>query len=690
MSKQGERTEAGALSRRDFLERATGLAGLVATGWPAESRAPGRPPARQEARGEARGEKWVLENGVIQGEWEIGAWGVRLSGVTDLRSGRKLEAPPAAWVLTLGDGKRIEATRVKRRGEPRIQRIEAQPRAGRLAERVPGRRIAATFVDPAEGLEIGWRAILRDGSRYLRQEIEIRATRGPVLIREIEMMNVALAGAAVAGTVKGSPLTAGNWYFGFEYPLAESAGEAGKARAFLRRVLPLEAGHTAAYSSVIGAADDGQMRRQFREYVERERAHPYRTFLHYNSWYDLGYFTAYTAEEALGAIRGMGEKLHVERGVKLNSFLFDDGWDDHEMWGFNSGFPHGFTPLRQAAARYGAAPGAWLSPWGGYGKPRQQRIAWAMAHGYETDSDGLALAGPKYFAKFLEVSENFIRHDGVNQFKFDGTGSAATTVPGSGFDSDFDAAIRLIEDLRALEPALYVNLTTGTYPSPFWLRWADSTWRGGEDHSFAGVGSQRQRWITYRDAATFAHVVRRGPLYPLNSLMLHGLIYARYAEGLSSDPQGDFGDEIRSYFGTGTQLQEMYVTHELLSRQDWDHLAEAANWSRRNAQTLVDTHWVGGDPGQLEPYGWAAWSPAKAILTLRNPADRPQAIALDPGEILQLPAGAPGEWLAIRPWKQDAGKAGMRLEAGKRQEFRLAPFEVLTLEAEQEGSETSR
>jgi len=27
--------------------------------------------------------------------------------------------------------------------------------------------------------------------------------------------------------------------------------------------------------------------------VERERAHPYRTFLHYNSWYDLGYFNKF-------------------------------------------------------------------------------------------------------------------------------------------------------------------------------------------------------------------------------------------------------------------------------------------------------------------------------------------------------------------------------------------------------------
>ena len=100
--------------------------------------------------------------------------------------------------------------------------------------------------------------------------------------------------------------------------------------------------------------------------------------------------------------------------------------------------------------------------------------------------------------------------------------------PGSPFDSDFDAAIHLIGELRAEKPDLYVNLTTGTYPSPFWLRYADSIWRGGEDHDFAGVGTSRQRWITYRDADTYEHVVRAGALFPLNSLMLHGMIYARH------------------------------------------------------------------------------------------------------------------------------------------------------------------
>ncbi len=365
--------------------------------------------------------------------------------------------------------------------------------------------------------------------------------------------------------------------------------------------------------------------------------------------------------------------------MRLESFLFDDGWDDPQrLWHFNAEFPQGFAPLEAAALQYGARPGAWLSPWGGYGKPREQRLASAKAQGYGINEDGLALSAPKYYEYFESVVTRFITRGGVNQFKLDGTGNASSVYPGSRFGSDFEAAIHLIGTARALEPDIYINLTTGTYPSPFWLRYCDSIWRGGDDHNFFGAGSYRQRWITYRDADTYAGVVTQGPLYPLNALMLHGMIYAAYAKHLDADPDGDFRDEIRSYFGTGTQLQEMYITPGLLSSANWDDLSQCAKWSARNADVLRDTHWIGGDPYRLQIYGHAAWSPRKGIISLRNPADRVQEIALDVGQAFELPQGAPRRYAARSPWQR---QAPLTLTAGAYHVFTLRPFEVLTLEA---------
>jgi hypothetical protein len=500
-------------------------------------------------------------------------------------------------------------------------------------------------------------------------------------VRQIVLVDQDLPNAAVYGVVQGSPIVAGNLFFGFEHPLAQSRVEANRARSLLRRTLPLRPGTAPVYSSVIGTTPAGQLRRGFLAYVERERAHPYRPFLHYNSWYDIGYFSQFDEAAALDVIERYGTELVRNRGVQLDSFLFDDGWDDpRTLWRFHAGFPRGFTPLREAAARYGAAPGVWMSPWGGYGDPRAQRLRYGREQGYETNDEGFALSGPRYYARFRETALDMIRTYGVGQFKIDGTGSTGSTVAGSQFDSDFDAAISLIAELRAEKPDLFVNLTTGTYPSPFWLRYADSTWRGGDDHEFAGVGTDRQRWITYRDGDTYGGVVRQGTLYPLNSLMLHGLIYARHARGLMTDPAGDFTAEVRSYFGTGTQLQEMYVTPSLLTPANWDALAEAAQWSRGNADALVDTHWVGGDPWRLEPYGWASWTPAKGTLVLRNPKDAPQRIAVDVAEAFELPPGAPRRWRARSPWAEDRRKAPVTLAAGTPHVFNLAPFEVLTLD----------
>ncbi|MEO6922528.1 MAG: enterotoxin, partial [Bryocella sp.] len=543
------------------------------------------------------------------------------------------------------------------------------------------RQVTLILQDSAGRVEAIWRGILRDGSGYIRQEITLRALGPEVPVRDINLLDFNVPLAMVPGTVRGTPIVVGTSYFAFEHPLANNSLDGDHIRCRMSRTLPLRPGASIDYSSVIGVTHPGQLRRDFLTYVERERAHPYRTFLHYNSWYDIGYFNKYTEADALAAIAAFGTELHDKRGVTLDSFLFDDGWDDSKtLWRFNSGFPNGFKNVEAATHRYGAAPGVWMSPWGGYGQPHTDRLAYGKAQGFETNKEGFALSGPIYYKRFRDTCIDMIRSYGVNQFKFDGTGDSSSTFPGSPFDSDFDAAIHLIGELRVEKPDLYVNLTTGTYPSPFWLRYADSIWRGGEDHSFAGIGTSRQRWITYRDADTYEHVVRAGALFPINSLMLHGMIYAKRAHNLMTDPGNDFPSEVRDYFGTGTQLQEMYITPSLLTAANWDTIAECAKWSRSNAGTLVDTHWIGGDPQRLQPYGWASWSPKKGIITLRNPSDTPQSVGVDVEQAFELPTGAPSSFSARSPWTEFRGAPPRQFRAGEEQKIKLQPFQVLTLE----------
>jgi hypothetical protein len=587
----------------------------------------------------------------------------------------------APFAILFKNGTIYDARNLRIIQSPVAKNLSPNRTASRLAERHSGQRLDIPFESDDRLLRGVLSIVVHSGENYLRQELTITATSQDLAINRVQLIDLQLPDAHVTGTVDGSPIVAGHLFVGFEHPLSKSRVTGNRATGWIDRELPLRAGQSVTYSSVIGVARDGQMRRDFLAYLEQERAHPYRTFLHYNSWYDLGFFTPYTEGDAIDRVRAFGRELTEKRGVKLDSFLFDDGWDNHKsLWKFNTGFPNGFGTVKAEAEKFNADPGVWMSPWGGYSKPKQERMEFAKTAGYEVIANGYALSGPKYYDAFRAVCMDMIRTYGVNQFKFDGTGNVDSVFPGSRFDSDFAAAIHLIGELRDAKPDIFINLTTGTWPSPFWVIFADSIWRGGEDDSTAGVGPYRERWITYRDAQTYRRVVQGGPLYPLNSLMLHGLIFAQFHKDLKQDPGNDFRNEVRSYFGTGTQLQEMYITPSLLTEKNWDDLAEAANWSRKNAEVLRDTHWIGGDPELLEVYGWASWTPDKGILVLRNPSNQEQTVPIKLQDAFELPQGAVQVYAARSPWKDDAGRPAIELDAREAHEFHLAPFQVLTLD----------
>ena len=154
-----------------------------------------------------------------------------------------------------------------------------------------------------------------------------------------------------------------------------------------------------------------------------------------------------------------------------------------------------------------------------------------------------------------------IRNYGVNYFKFDGIAAGTYASGGAGHILDTEAMRRLMVELRQEDPDLYINLTTGSWPSPFWLRYADSLWRQGDDMGFARAKAPiSNNALTYRDQETYQNIVRKARLFPLNSLMTQGVAYSR--QGRAGDPTFDsagFRDDVRAFFGSGTGLQELYI-----------------------------------------------------------------------------------------------------------------------------------
>ncbi|CNG36401.1 enterotoxin YacT [Yersinia frederiksenii] len=447
----------------------------------------------------------------------------------------------------------------------------------------------------------------------------------------------------VDGVINSSPIIADSFFILPEKPIVNTYAYETTTNLNVELKTPIETDAPVTFTTYFGTFEENnQLRRSFNQFINAMRPRPYQQYLHYNSWMDIGFFTTYTEQEVLDRMDTYADELMKKRGVQLDGFLLDDGWDDRTgKWLFGPAFSKGFSVVKEKADSLNTSVGLWLSPWGGYNKPRDIRVSHAKENGFETVDGKFALSGPNYFRNFNEQIIKLIKNEHITSFKLDGMGNANSHIKGSQFASDFDASIELIKNMREANKDLFINLTTGTNASPSWLFYADSIWRQGDDINVFGKGSPAQQWMTYRDAETYRSIVRKGPLFPLNSLMYHGIVSAENAyfglEKVQTDP--DFADQVWSYFATGTQLQELYITPSMLNSNKWDTLANAAKWSRENSDVLVDTHWIGGDPTALDIYGWASWSKDKAIFGLRNPSDKEQSYYLDLTKDFEIPSG---------------------------------------------------
>ena len=631
----------------------------------------------------------VVANNVISTGWSTSGPGLKMDFLEDVQAKKSVPIDAEPFQIVLADGSRYTASSLQRNGQPIAIECLPDPQSSRLAGRIAGRQVEVSLLSSDGRLKVRWHAIALEGSNYIRQEIAILPATGDVTIREIIWMDQRFPEAKTLGLVDGSPVLADTFFLGYEDPMAlntvSSQGTGIRVQCRLQRNATLRKGVPLVQSFVIGVAPPGQTRRAFLYYLERERAHPYRPFLHYNAWFDICWEgVALDESMCLTAIRGFGENLIKPYGVVMDSMVIDDGWDDPAtLWQFNKGFPAGFTALRKLCGDYNTSVGVWLSPFGGYGRNKEERLKYGRHQGFEINAAGFSLAGPNYNERFKSECLRMIREYGANYFKFDGIASGMyANGAGSDYILDTEAMRQLMLELRKEASDVFINLTTGSWPSPFWLRYADSLWRQGEDTSFAGKGTPQQRWITYRDQETFRNIVGKGQLYPLNSLMTCGVCYSRYGD--PGNPQfnsAGLKEDIRSFFGSGTCLQELYLMPQKLKSEDWRVLAESSKWSRANADVLSDTHWIGGDPGKGQVYGWASWSLRKGIITLRNPDNRAQRYMLELQSAFELPDGGPHRYTLKSPWTEDQHKPSVQGTAGIPFAIVLQPFEILTLEA---------
>lgn len=564
----------------------------------------------------------------------------------------------------------LSASQFRLEGVPQIRPLTAPEMSAKKAP--SGQELTATFRHATLPLHVEWRATLADGAHYAQQSLKVISSGAAPELRGVELLDCAMPNARQIGRVAGSPIEATGLFFSMESPFGVNEARSDGLRAGLLCRLPLNKGAGYEFSSVIGVAPPEQLRRAFLSYIERERARPATPFLITNSRYDLGRYANET--DLTNSIGDLHRALTTDRGVPIDSYVLDDGWDDarNTFWNVDAQkFPNGFAPLAARLTALNSHLGLWISPLGGAGEA-PQRVANARALKL-ANSNQLDLGNPAYYRWFRDRSLQFLRENQINYFDWDKTGNAATP--------QFMAMTNLARELRAANPNLFLNLTSGTWPSPFWLNVVDATWRGGGEMGWAGAGNKREQWLTYRDVEIYRQVVQRAPLYPLNAVTSGGIVLGQFGQGRDVALAGpDLRHDARLYFASGASLHELYLTPSLMTPQGWDDVAAAGKWAKANADVLADSHWIGGDPQRGEVYGYASWASRKGIFVLRNPSDKSGEIALDAGKIFELPAGATRNFKLVSPYADQRVDIAV-LRVGESAAFKLEPFEVLVFEA---------
>ena len=625
-----------------------------------------------------RGNQVILENNVIRIVFGNDRKKIYINEFEDIKTHErlKLESIPLFEVV-LQDSSVISSNDFRFINTPVTLDISEDLNAKTIADKLAGKKYSADLENHKTGLSVHWEAVLRDGSNYIRQIFKFKATDS-IKISKITLIKLPVnTGLRKEGTVDGSPVVHNNMFFALEYPLSKVEQSKTYLISYLPRLMP-------SVSTVWGVTPANQLRRGFLYYVERERAHPYYQILHYNSWFDISWSDRkFSENECLDRIKCFGDSLIIKRNVAMKAFLFDDGWDDNTtLWQFHSGFPDGFMKLKKAAESYKTEIGAWLSPFGGYGRAKMSRLEYGRKQipPFETNDRGFSLSGPVYYNRFKEVTGNFIRNYNICMFKFDGVG--AGNGAGIVYQKDVEAFLKLLNELLVLKTDLYLSLTTGTWPSVYWLKYGDNIWRGGDDTNMMGEGSKRQQWITYRDAETYKNVVQRGPLFPISSLMLHGICIADNGNVRTFEMNDkDISDEIWSFFATGTNLQEMYINPHKLNTANWNCLADASNWAKGNESVMADVHWIGGDPSKGEIYGFAGWSQVKAFLSLRNPSKVERTFVVNVNTIFELPDHFNDDYSFYDARTTGKTEAKQAFAKGRSFSISLQPLEVVVLNA---------
>jgi hypothetical protein len=452
-------------------------------------------------------------------------------------------------------------------------------------------------------------------------------------------------------------------------------------------------------------APDGKVAKSFMRYVDTIRSHAPHPFVLYNTWYDLREFDE---KECLESVRLLKERLCLRYGLRLNSIVLDDGWDDHHsLWKLaEDRFPSGFEKVKEESLRISDGIGFWLSPWGGYGNAKNERMDYGAKEGFELltypgfRQEGFCLAAPKYNSLFKKCAMGFLRDYDANYFKFDGFPSYCQNPAHGHRVGQYsqmaltDAFIDILDSLKKQSRNVFINITTGTWHSPWWLQHADFVWMQGADYSHDGWGSVRQKSITYKDWRMYVAFRERKAQFPFNALMTVGIVKGRYdtecyRTPLEDESEKDWRDHVMMNLGMGTMQLELYISPSIMSDNELAFLAEKIKWWQQNEAAFAHTTMILGNPHEGEVYAYvhfpdAGQSIRKGYLFVRNPSLEKKTGSIVFDDTIDFPENV--RRAKVRKIYPEGDSEPQEINRGESLSLELDPLETRVLEVQWDGA----
>lgn len=559
---------------------------------------------------------------------------------------------------------------------------------------------------------------LEQDAFYIKRKIAVRDSRsGRHFLRWIwprrglVFGNVTILKSGGFGQPLALQYKQGGAFFGLEYPTSENSLkplERSKTTLHCGQELGERIGSSWIESEwvVEGLSPNPHVKLWFWKYLDRVRVLPLKPFLLYNSWYDVRApeiveSPAHVMNEKnlLRIVESFKKEMVEKHGLKLDAFVLDDGWDVYKSdWVLSkSQFPRGLTPVGAALKEIGTNLGMWFGPIGGYSN-RTWRIEWMHDQGYEVipgreaGRGQLCLAGKRYRQLFKKRVVDFVRNYSVGYYKWDGI-QFSCSEPDHGHPvgiysrrAVMESVIDLCQSVRAENPNIFLNVTSGTWLSPWWVKYANTIWMQGSDYGYADVPSisRRDGAITYRDYVLFEDYGKNDFWFPIANLMTHGIIKGNLQKlGGEAEPLDKFTDNALLYFARGVSMWELYVSPDLLTDGEWNALAKSIRWARDRFEVLRSTEMIGGNPGESLAYGYVHFAGKRGIIAARNPSIEPQTlkVSLSPSKGLDAKASS----LVVErvyPTRQISPKlhrAGLNLEIPL-QGYETALYEIYPIE----------